>query len=57
MNLMMRSELKSLRQRYLDLFHIQEGLGEILLFRLAEVDGPTTHALRRPIADVLVEQL
>lgn len=55
MSPLMRSELSALRQNYLNLFGIQEGLGEILLFRLAVADAPTTYALRRPIADVLVE--
>jgi hypothetical protein len=55
MSPMMRTELEALRRDYLALFGVQEGLGEILVFRLAVVGPPTTYALRRPMEDVLVE--
>jgi hypothetical protein len=55
MSSMMRGELTAMLQKYLDLFAVQEGRAEVLLFRLAIVDVPRTTALRRPVVDVFVQ--
>jgi hypothetical protein len=55
MSSMMRTELTAMLHKYLDLFALQEGRAEVMLFRLAIVDAPRTTALRRPVTDVFVQ--
>ena len=45
--------LRGLRERYARLFRVGPRQAEILLFRLARVDGPTVRSLRRPVEAVL----
>lgn len=49
----MVAELKQLRSRYLTLFPIAPGMGEIFLFRLGVEEVPQVRSLRRYVDDVL----
>jgi hypothetical protein len=48
-----RQSLAELRGEYLELLPIPKGHVELLLFRLARAEPPTTRALRRQLDDVL----
>jgi hypothetical protein len=45
--------LRFLRSRYLRLFHVKPGAGELLLFRIARAGPPSARALRRRLDDML----
>jgi len=48
-----RGVLLGLRERYARLFRVGPRKAELLLFRLARIDGPTVRSLRRPVEAVL----
>jgi len=52
-----RSALAEIRQRYLQLFQVNENEAELMLFRLARTGPPTARSLRRQVDDILSIQL
>lgn len=49
----LQTELYALRLQYQALFSVWDGMGEILLFRLAVADPPPVRERRRPVEEVL----
>ena len=49
----LQTEVDGLRQQYQALFSVGDGIGEILLFRLAVADPPAVRERRRPLGEVL----
>jgi hypothetical protein len=48
-------EIKILREKFLEIFKIEEGLGEIFLFKLFFPQKPVIKTFRRPVEEVLIK--